>query len=76
LVASITAEQLGSVEPDSNGIGMPANGPGIPDSDAPNGGETCGALFEDMKDMRLVAAFLSGGGGLSAKECSRDAVSV
>nr|WP_153354117.1 manganese catalase family protein [Endobacterium cereale] len=63
LVASITAEELGHVELVSNGVAMLNNGPDIPDGDAGDGGDISGPPFEDMKDIRLAAAFLSGGGG-------------
>jgi Mn-containing catalase len=63
LVAAITAEELGHVELVSNGVAMLNNGPDIPDGDAGDGGDISGAPFEDMKDIRLAAAFLSGGGG-------------
>ncbi|MGF9566750.1 manganese catalase family protein [Neorhizobium sp. BT27B] len=63
LVASITAEELGHVELVSNGVAMLNNGPDIPDGDVGDGGDISGAPFEDMKDIRLAAAFLSGGGG-------------
>ena len=63
LVASITAEELGHVELVSNGVAMLNNGPDIPDGDAGDGGDISGAPFEAMKDIRLAAAFLSGGGG-------------
>src|SRR6195952_697855 len=62
LVASITAEELGHVELVSNGVAMLANGPDN-DGDEQDGGDISGAPFEDMKDIRLAAAFLSGGGG-------------
>ena len=63
LVAAITAEELGHVELVSNGVAMLNNGPDIPDGDTGDGGDISGAPFEDMKDIRLAAAFLSGGGG-------------
>jgi len=63
LVASITAEELGHVELVSNGVAMLNNGPDIPDGDEGDGGDISGAPFEDMKDIRLAASFLSGGGG-------------
>lgn len=63
LVASITAEELGHVELVSNGVAMLNNGPDIPDGDTGDGDDISGAPFEDMKDIRLAAAFLSGGGG-------------
>lgn len=63
LVASITAEELGHVELVSNGVAMLNNGPDIPDGDAGDGGDISGAPFEAMKDIRLAAGFLSGGGG-------------
>jgi len=63
LVASITAEELGHVELVSNGVAMLNNGPDKKDGDAKDGGDISGAPFEDMKDIRLAAAFLSGGGG-------------
>ncbi|WP_232630143.1 manganese catalase family protein [Methylobacterium sp. Leaf118] len=62
LVASITAEELGHVELVSNGVAMLNNGPDN-DGDETPGGDISGAPFEDMKDIRLAAAFLSGGGG-------------
>lgn len=63
LVASITAEELGHVELVSNGVAMLNNGPDLPDGDARDGGDISVAPFEDMKDIRLAASFLSGGGG-------------
>ncbi len=63
LVASITAEELGHVELVSNGVAMLNNGPDIPDGDTGDGGDISGAPFEDMKDIRLAASFLSGAGG-------------
>ncbi|RYG15013.1 manganese catalase family protein, partial [bacterium] len=63
LVASITAEELGHVELVSNGVAMLNNGPDKPKGDLGDGGDISGAPFEDMKDIRLAAAFLSGGGG-------------
>ncbi len=62
-MAAITAEELGHVELVSNGVAMLNNGPDMPDGDAGDGGDISGAPFEDMKDIRLAAAFLSGGGG-------------
>ncbi len=62
LVASITAEELGHVELVSNGVAMLNNGPDN-DGDRSDGGDISGAPFEDMKDIRLAAAFLSNGGG-------------
>jgi Mn-containing catalase len=62
LVAAITAEELGHVELVSNGVAMLNNGPDS-DADEEDGGDISGAPFEDMKDIRLAAAFLSGGGG-------------
>jgi Mn-containing catalase len=63
LVASITAEELGHVELVSNGVAMLNNGPDVPDGDLGDGGDISGAPWEGMKDIRLAAAFLSGGGG-------------
>ncbi|WGF89327.1 manganese catalase family protein [Marinivivus vitaminiproducens] len=63
LVASITAEELGHVELVSNGVAMLNNGPDSDDGDATDGGDISGAPFEDMKDVRLAAAFLAQGGG-------------
>jgi Mn-containing catalase len=63
LVAAITAEELGHVELVSNGVAMLNNGPDVADGDAGDGGDISGAPFEDMKDIRLAASFLSGGGG-------------
>jgi len=63
LVASITAEELGHVELVSNGVAMLNNGPDIPDGDTGDGGDISDAPWEGMKDIRLAAAFLSGGGG-------------
>ena len=63
LVASITAEELGHVELVSNGVAMLANGPD--GDDTGDGGDISGAPFEDMKDIRLAAAFLSNGGGVT-----------
>ena len=62
LVASITAEELGHVELVSNGVAMLNNGPDN-DGDEQDGGDISDAPFEDMKDIRLAAAFLSNGGG-------------
>jgi Mn-containing catalase len=62
LVASITAEELGHVELVSNGVAMLNNGPEN-NGDEKDGGELSGAPFEDMKDIRLAAAFLANGGG-------------
>lgn len=62
LVSSITAEELGHVELVSNGVAMLNNGPDN-DGDTTDGGDISGAPFEDMKDIRLAAAFLSNGGG-------------
>ena len=62
LVASITAEELGHVELVSNGVAMLANGPDN-EGDSEPGGDVSKAPFEAMKDIRLAAAFLSGGGG-------------
>ncbi|MEQ4599420.1 MAG: manganese catalase family protein, partial [Methylobacteriaceae bacterium] len=64
LVAAITAEELGHVELVSNGVAMLANGPDN-DGDAKDGGDISKAPFEDMKDIRLAAAFLSNGGGVT-----------
>ena len=63
LVASITAEELGHVELVSNGVAMLANGPD--GDDTGDGGDISGAPFEDMTDIRLAAAFLSNGGGVT-----------
>jgi Mn-containing catalase len=63
LVASITAEELGHVELVSNGVAMLNNGPDVPDGDEGDGGDISDAPWEGMKDIRLAAAFLSGGGG-------------
>ncbi|NNU69532.1 MULTISPECIES: manganese catalase family protein [Rhizobium] len=63
LVASITAEELGHVELVSNGVAMLNNGPDIPDGDEGDGGDISGGPFEAMKEIRLAASFLSGGGG-------------
>ena len=62
LVASITAEELGHVELVANGISMLANGPDKTANER-GGADISGAPWEDMKDMRLAAAFLSNGGG-------------
>jgi Mn-containing catalase len=62
LVAAITAEELGHVELVSNGVAMLNNGPDN-SGDASDGGDISGAPFEDMKDIRLAAAFFSNGGG-------------
>src|SRR5688500_5808129 len=62
LVAAITAEELGHVELDSNGVCMLNNGPDNKD-DMSDGGDISGAPFEDMKDIRLAAGFFSHGGG-------------
>jgi Mn-containing catalase len=61
-VAAITAEELGHVELVSNGVAMLNNGPDD-DGDEEDGGDISDAPFEDMKDIRLAAAFLSNGGG-------------
>ncbi|KQV81878.1 manganese catalase family protein [Rhizobium sp. Root1220] len=63
LVASITAEELGHVELVSAGVGMLNNGPDMPDGDTGSGGDISTAPFEAMKEIRLAASFLSGGGG-------------
>jgi Mn-containing catalase len=63
LVASITAEELGHVELVSNGVAMLNNGPDKKNGDDGDGGDISQAPFEDMKDIRLAAAFLSNGGG-------------
>jgi len=62
LVAAITAEELGHVELVSNGVAMLNNGPDTKGDEA-DGGDISGAPFEDMKDIRLAAAFYSAGGG-------------
>lgn len=62
LVAAITAEELGHVELVSNGVAMLNNGPDN-NGDRSDGGDVSGAPFEDMKDIRLAAAFFSNGGG-------------
>jgi Mn-containing catalase len=62
LVAAITAEELGHVELVSNGVAMLNNGPDS-DADEADGGDITDAPFEDMKDIRLAASFLSNGGG-------------
>ena len=62
LVASITAEELGHVELVSNGVAMLNNGPDS-DADEEDGGDISDVPFEDMKDIRLAAAFLANGGG-------------
>jgi len=62
LVAAITAEELGHVELVSNGVAMLNNGPDN-EGDEGDGGDISGAPFEDMKDIRLAAAFFSHGGG-------------
>jgi Mn-containing catalase len=64
LVASITAEELGHVELVSNGVAMLANGPDQEGADEGDGGDISGAPFEAMKDIRLAASFLSGGGAV------------
>jgi Mn-containing catalase len=63
LVAAITAEELGHVELVSNGVAMLNNGPDSDLDDSGDGGDITGAPFEDMKDIRLAAAFFSHGGG-------------
>ena len=63
LVASITAEELGHVELVSNGVAMLNNGPDNPDMEKGDGGDISNAPFEDMKDIRLAAAFFSNAGG-------------
>jgi len=63
LVASITAEELGHVELVSNGVAMLNNGPDNPEGDTADGGDLSNAPFEDMKDIRLAAAFFSHAGG-------------
>lgn len=62
LVASITAEELGHVELVSNGVAMLNNGPDD-DGDEEDGGDLSEGPYEEMKDIRLAAAFLSNGGG-------------
>jgi Mn-containing catalase len=62
LVAAITAEELGHVELVSNGVAMLNNGPDN-DGDETDGGDISDAPFENMKDIRLAASFLSNGGG-------------
>jgi Mn-containing catalase len=57
LVANITAEELGHVELVSTGVALLNNGPGDPE------GEFGLDDFEDMKDIRLAASFLSNAGG-------------
>ena len=64
LVASITAEELGHVELVSNGVAMLNNGPDN-DGDEEDGGDISGAPYKDMTDIRLAAAFLSNGGGVT-----------
>ena len=59
LVASITAEEIGHVELVSTGVNMLNNGP---DKVEPGGADISGAPFENMKDTRLAANFLSRGG--------------
>jgi Mn-containing catalase len=61
-VAAITAEELGHVELVSNGVAMLNNGPDD-NIDEKDGGDISDVPFEDMKDIRLAAAFLSNGGG-------------
>jgi Mn-containing catalase len=63
LVASITAEELGHVELVCNGVSMLNNGPDEAADDTGDGGDISNAPFEDMSDIRLAAAFLSGAGG-------------
>jgi Mn-containing catalase len=62
LVSAITAEELEHVELVSNGVAMLNNGPDNK-GDSGDGGDISGAPFEDMKDIRLAASFLSSGGG-------------
>ena len=59
LVANITAEELGHVELVSNGVALLNNGPDDPAA----GDDVAEAPFEEMKDIRLAASFLSHGGG-------------
>lgn len=59
LVANITAEELNHVELVSNGVALLNNGPPEPEQDADIGD----APFEEMKDIRLAASFLSNAGG-------------
>ena len=59
----ITAEELGHVELVSNGVAMLANGPDDDERRGGDGGDISDAPFEDMKDIRLAAAFFSNGGG-------------
>jgi Mn-containing catalase len=59
LVASITAEELGHVELVTAGINKVASGP---DGEDTHGDDVTAAPFEDMKDIRLAAAFLHAGG--------------
>ena len=60
LVANITAEELGHVELVSNGVALLNNGPDKSEKGEP---DISGAPFEDMKDIRLAASFLSNAGG-------------
>ena len=62
LVAAITAEELGHVELVSNGVAMLNAGPDDPMHEQ-GGQDITGAPYADMKDIRLAAGFLSGGGG-------------
>jgi len=62
LVAAITAEELGHVELVSNGVAMLNNGPDLEANEA-GGADITQAPFEEMKDIRLAASFLSTGGG-------------
>ena len=59
LVASITAEEIGHVELVSTGVNMLNNGP---DKQEAGGADITGAPFEDYKNNRLAADFLSRGG--------------
>ena len=59
LVANITAEELGHVELVSNGVALLNNGPGASPEEYVDISE---APFEEMKDVRLAASFLSNGG--------------
>ena len=62
LVANITAEELNHVELVSNGVALLNNGPPEPDDEKADG-DISEAPFEQMKDIRLAASFLSNGGG-------------
>lgn len=62
LVAGITAEELGRIEPVSNGIAMLNAGPDKPVHEK-GGQDISDAPYKEMQDTRLAASFLANGGG-------------